>query len=92
MDEIDAIASAGGIARGVPTGFTDLDEVTNGLHPGQVVIIAARPAVGKIDFGVGFFAVVLDSSSDGQRYFFAGDEQVRDRATTRNICGPSAAT
>ena len=47
MDEIDAIASSGGIARGVPTGFTELDEVTNGLHPGQMIIVAARPGVGK---------------------------------------------
>ncbi|HZA10642.1 replicative DNA helicase, partial [Mycobacterium sp.] len=47
MDEIDAIASHGGIAKGVPTGFVELDEVTNGLHPGQMVIIAARPGVGK---------------------------------------------
>lgn len=47
MDEIDAIASNGGLARGVPTGFTDLDEVTNGLHPGQMIVIAARPGMGK---------------------------------------------
>lgn len=47
MDEIDAIASHGGISRGVPTGFTDLDEVTNGLHAGQMIIIAARPGMGK---------------------------------------------
>ncbi|OBG53382.1 replicative DNA helicase [Mycolicibacterium fortuitum] len=47
MDEIDAIASQGGIARGVPTGFTEFDEITNGLHPGQMIIIAARPGVGK---------------------------------------------
>jgi replicative DNA helicase len=47
MDEIDAIASNGGLARGVPTGFTELDEVTNGLHPGQMIIVAARPGVGK---------------------------------------------
>ena len=47
MDEIDAIASNGGLARGVPTGFVELDEVTNGLHPGQMIIIAARPGVGK---------------------------------------------
>lgn len=45
MDEIDAIASSGGLARGVATGFTELDEVTNGLHPGQMVIVAARPGV-----------------------------------------------
>ena len=47
MDEIDAIASSGGLSRGVPTGFTELDEVTNGLHPGQMIIVAARPGVGK---------------------------------------------
>jgi replicative DNA helicase len=47
MDEIDAIASSGGMSRGVPTGFTELDEVTNGLHPGQMIIVAARPGVGK---------------------------------------------
>jgi replicative DNA helicase len=47
MDEIDAIASSGGLARGVPTGFTELDDVTNGLHPGQMIVIAARPGMGK---------------------------------------------
>jgi replicative DNA helicase len=47
MDEIDAIASNGGLARGVPTGFTELDEVTNGLHPGQMIVVAARPGMGK---------------------------------------------
>ena len=47
MDEIDAIASQGGIARGVPTGFAELDELTNGLHPGQMIVIAARPGMGK---------------------------------------------
>src|ERR1700735_228123 len=47
MDEIDAIAPNGGVSRGVPTGFAELDEVTNGLHPGQMIVVAARPGVGK---------------------------------------------
>ncbi|MCV7063839.1 replicative DNA helicase [Mycolicibacterium vaccae] len=47
MDEIDAIASEGGVSKGVPTGFTDLDELTNGLHPGQMIVVAARPGMGK---------------------------------------------
>jgi replicative DNA helicase len=47
MDELDAIASRGGTARGVPTGIRDLDELTNGLQSGQMVVIAARPGVGK---------------------------------------------
>jgi replicative DNA helicase len=47
LDEIEAIGSRGGSLAGVPTGFADLDALTNGLHPGQMVVIAARPAMGK---------------------------------------------
>ncbi|MEB3371155.1 replicative DNA helicase [Saccharopolyspora sp. S2-29] len=47
MDEIDAIASRGGESQGIPTGFADLDALTNGLHAGQMIIVAARPGVGK---------------------------------------------
>ncbi|WP_405134208.1 replicative DNA helicase [Nocardia sp. NBC_01388] len=54
MDEIDSIASRGGISLGVPTGFTELDELTNGLHPGQMIIVAARPGVGKSTLGMDF--------------------------------------
>ncbi|MFU2163357.1 replicative DNA helicase [Streptococcus pluranimalium] len=35
---------------GLPTGFRDLDRITTGLHPDQLVILAARPAVGKTAF------------------------------------------
>ncbi len=47
LDEIEAIGSRGGVLTGVPTGFADLDALTNGLHPGQMIVIAARPALGK---------------------------------------------
>ncbi len=47
LDEIEAIGSRGGTLAGVPTGFADLDALTNGLHPGQMIVIAARPAMGK---------------------------------------------
>ncbi len=47
LDEMEAISSRGGGLSGVPTGFADLDELTNGLHPGQMVIVAARPGMGK---------------------------------------------
>ena len=43
LDEIEAIGSRGGEMAGVPTGFADLDELTNGLHPGQMIVVAARP-------------------------------------------------
>ncbi|MBO3750258.1 replicative DNA helicase [Streptosporangiaceae bacterium NEAU-GS5] len=47
LDEIEAIGSRGGQMVGVPTGFQDLDALTNGLHPGQMIVVAARPAIGK---------------------------------------------
>ena len=47
LDDLDTIAAHGGLAQGVPTGFPDIDAITNGLHPGQMIIIAARPGVGK---------------------------------------------
>jgi replicative DNA helicase len=54
LDEIEAINNREGEMVGVPTGFADLDELTNGLHPGQMVIIAARPAMGKSTLGLDF--------------------------------------
>jgi len=47
LDEIESISSRGSHLTGVPTGFVDLDALTNGLHPGQMVVIAARPGAGK---------------------------------------------
>ncbi|GAA4657893.1 replicative DNA helicase [Streptomyces chumphonensis] len=54
LDEIEAIGSRSGQMTGVPTGFTDLDSLTNGLHPGQMVVIAARPAMGKSTLALDF--------------------------------------
>lgn len=47
LDEIEAISNRDGGMVGVPTGFIDLDELTNGLQPGQMVIVAGRPGMGK---------------------------------------------
>jgi replicative DNA helicase len=52
LDEIESISNRSGQMTGVPTGFTDLDQLTNGLHAGQMVIIAARPAIGKSTLGL----------------------------------------
>ena len=53
-NELEAIASRGGRLAGVPTGFAELDELTNGLHPGQMIIVAARPAIGKSTLALDF--------------------------------------
>jgi replicative DNA helicase len=43
-----------GRAIGISTGFKDLDYLTHGLHPGQMIIIAGRPGLGKSTLGVDF--------------------------------------
>lgn len=53
-DEMEILASHGGRLAGVPTGFRELDELTNGFHAGQMIIVAARPAVGKSTIALDF--------------------------------------
>ena len=52
MDELEAIGGRAGMMSGVPTGFADLDALTNGLHPGQLIVIAGRPGLGKSTMGL----------------------------------------
>jgi replicative DNA helicase len=54
IDEIEAAKHTDGKFTGVPTGFADLDELTNGFHPGQMIIVAARPAMGKSTLALDF--------------------------------------
>lgn len=54
IDEIEAAKGRDGSMTGVPTGFADLDELTNGLHAGQLILVAARPALGKSTLALDF--------------------------------------
>ncbi|NDC81922.1 MAG: hypothetical protein EBZ79_04600 [Actinobacteria bacterium] len=51
LDQIEKLQS-GELAEGIKTGFKDLDALTNGFHPGNMIVIAARPAVGKSTLGL----------------------------------------
>ncbi|WP_371327531.1 replicative DNA helicase [Kytococcus sp. HMSC28H12] len=52
VDEIEHASGSAGEMIGVPTGFADLDRLTNGLHGGQMIVVAARPAMGKSTLGL----------------------------------------
>jgi replicative DNA helicase len=54
LDEIEKISATGGIGTGIPTGFQQLDEITNGLHAGQMVTVAGRPGSGKSTLALDF--------------------------------------
>jgi len=47
---IESLQGRTGMLTGVPTGFTDLDEITCGLQKGELIVIAARPSMGKTSF------------------------------------------
>ena len=52
FDQIDYLHEHRGEVIGVPSGFRDLDKLTGGLHPSDLVIIAGRPSVGKTGFAL----------------------------------------
>ena len=54
VTEMEAANGRDGELTGVPTGFSGMDQLTNGLHPGQLIIIAARPALGKSTLALDF--------------------------------------
>lgn len=47
VDRIDLLHQSGGDITGIPTGFTEFDKLTAGLQPGELIIIAGRPSMGK---------------------------------------------
>lgn len=51
-DRIDALHKGDGALRGVPTGFADLDKLLSGLQPSDLIILAARPSLGKTTFAL----------------------------------------
>lgn len=54
LDELEDIERNKGKLHGVPTGFFELDRLTQGLHPGQLIIVAGRPAMGKSTLALDF--------------------------------------
>jgi len=73
FEHIDSIHSRKGHTTGVPTGLLDLDDLTSGFHPGELIILAGRPGMGKtalaltiarnaaVEYGfpVGFFSIEM---------------------------------
>ncbi|MFF7566628.1 replicative DNA helicase [Streptomyces pseudovenezuelae] len=82
---VDKLGSPSEDITGVPTGFTDLDSLTKGFQPGQLIVLAARPAIGKstlaLDFAraasikhglsVAFFSLEMGEEEIGMRLLSA---------------------
>ena len=64
MERIEALQRSGKSITGVPSGFVDLDELTSGFQPSELVIVAARPSMGKTAFCLN---MATHAAVEGQR-------------------------
>lgn len=74
LDHIDLLQRTPGGNVGITTGLRDLDRLLHGLQPSDLVVVAARPAMGKTSFGVG---VALAAARQGKRVAIASLEMTR---------------
>jgi replicative DNA helicase len=56
LERLEMLAERGEHITGVPTGYTDLDSCLSGLQPSNLIIVGARPAMGKTAFSLGLCA------------------------------------
>ena len=56
LDHLEALYERGEAITGIPTGYTDLDERLAGLQPSNLIILGARPSMGKTSFALGIVA------------------------------------
>lgn len=79
--DLEKLAQTKGDITGLATGFYDLDKVTSGLHPNELIIIAARPAMGKTAFALNLATNIAMNSDKGVALFNMemGAEQLATR-------------
>ncbi len=68
-DQLVALSKRGSDITGIATGFVDFDHMTSGLHPNELIIIAARPAMGKTAFALNVAVNAALSSGKGVAIF-----------------------
>lgn len=81
LEKIENLYASKLSITGVPSGFNDLDDLTAGFHPGELVIIAARPSMGKTAFSLNIAQHAVMKENKKIAYFSVemGKEQVMVR-------------
>lgn len=69
FEEIEAANGTDGKMVGTPTGFVELDDLTNGFHGGQLIIVAARPALGKSTLALDFARAASIGNNEPSIFF-----------------------
>lgn len=88
VKNIHALLNGGEDASGVMSGFRDLDGMTYGFHPGQMVVLAARPSVGKTSLAMNFaeHAVLPDGGREPTGVLVFSLEMTAADLAMRLIC------
>ncbi|MCH7872948.1 MAG: replicative DNA helicase, partial [Planctomycetes bacterium] len=76
----------GGAATGLRTGFTKLDDMTGGFQPGDLIIIAGRPSMGKTALGLTMARNIVLDRDDPRAVAFFSMEMGADQIAQRLIC------
>lgn len=87
LSEIDVASSRDGSLLGIPTGFRQLDELTGGFQAGQMIVIAARPAIGKSTLGLDIARAAAIGASKTSVIFSL--EMSREEITKRMLSAES---
>jgi len=82
--EIHEAAERGEQITGLPTGFADLDEKTSGMHPGDLIIIAGRPGMGKTAFALNVGVNACLARKSGVAIFSL--EMPKEQLVRRMLC------
>ncbi|MBU8933386.1 MAG: replicative DNA helicase [candidate division Zixibacteria bacterium] len=85
FDEIENLQSPDSGLIGVRTGYTDLDVITNGLHKGELVIVAGRPSMGKSALAMNIAEHVAIELGKGVGIFSL--EMSKEQLALRTLCG-----
>ncbi|MFL6206051.1 MAG: replicative DNA helicase [Acidimicrobiales bacterium] len=86
LDHIEALHEAGSAITGTPTGYLDLDMLLSGLQPSSLVIVGARPAMGKTSFALGMLAHAALDAPDPKPCLFFSLEMSHLELTQRLLC------
>ena len=83
FEKIDRLAQLKGALDGVPTGFADLDSLLTGLHGGELIVVGARPSMGKTSFGLN---VAMQAARQGFSVAIFSLEMPREQLVMRLLC------
>ena len=84
IDKFDQIAKDPTSLKGIPTGYRDFDKITNGLQNSDLILLAARPGVGKTSFSMNI--LVNAAVEHGKKCAIFSLEMSRDQLMQRAIC------